>query len=83
MSCYLFIDHVVFGFGGFVFGLGINMSGRNRVRHKPDTQTCFVSPSGHYRTNIINGVGYLRSNSVVPLVLCTVVCNGWGNNIVL
>jgi hypothetical protein len=27
---------------------------------------------GHYRMNIINGVGHPRLNSVVPLVLCTV-----------
>jgi hypothetical protein len=26
---------------------------------------------GHYRTDIINGVDYLRSNLVMPLVLCT------------
>jgi hypothetical protein len=31
---------------------------------------------GHYRTDITNGVGYPRSDSVVPLVLCTVACNG-------
>jgi hypothetical protein len=37
----------------------------------------------HYKMDIINGVGHLRSDSVVPLVLCTVVCNGWGTNIVL
>jgi hypothetical protein len=38
---------------------------------------------GHYRTDIISGVGHLRSDSVVPLVLCMVACNGWGTNIVL
>jgi hypothetical protein len=38
---------------------------------------------GHYRANIISGVGHMTSNSVVPLVLCTVACNGWGTNIVL
>jgi hypothetical protein len=37
----------------------------------------------HYRTDIINGVGYSRSDSVVLLVLCTVACNGWSTNIVL
>jgi hypothetical protein len=31
--------------------------------------------SGHYRTNIISGVGHPRSDLVVPLVLCTVACN--------
>jgi hypothetical protein len=29
---------------------------------------------GHYRTNIISGVGHLKSNSVMPLVLRTVCC---------
>jgi hypothetical protein len=38
---------------------------------------------GHYRTDIISCVGHLRSELVVPLVLCTVVCNGWGIGIVL
>jgi hypothetical protein len=37
----------------------------------------------HYRTDIINSVGHLRSNLVVPLVLYMVACNGWGINIVL
>ena len=30
----------------------------------------------HYRMDIISGVGHPRSDSVVPLVLCTVACNG-------
>ena len=38
---------------------------------------------GHYRTYIISGVGYPRSNSVVLLLLCIVVCNGWGTGIVI
>ena len=38
---------------------------------------------GHYRTYIINGVGHPRSNSVVPLVLCTVAYNIWGTGVVL
>jgi hypothetical protein len=38
---------------------------------------------GHYRTNIISGVGHLRLDLIVPLVLCMVVCNGWGIGIVL
>jgi hypothetical protein len=37
----------------------------------------------HYRTDIINGVGHSRSDSVVSLVSCMVVCNGWGISIVL
>jgi hypothetical protein len=37
----------------------------------------------HYRTDIISGVGHLRLDSVVPLVLCMVVCNRWGIGIVL
>jgi hypothetical protein len=38
---------------------------------------------GHYRTNIISGVGHPRSDSVVPLMLFVVACNGWGTGIVL
>jgi hypothetical protein len=38
---------------------------------------------GHYRTDLISDVGHLRSDSVVPLVLCIVACNGWGTDIVL
>jgi hypothetical protein len=37
----------------------------------------------HYRTDIISSMGHSRSDSVVPLVLCTVACNGWGTGIVL
>ena len=33
---------------------------------------------GHYRTDIISGVGHLRSDSVVPLVLCTVAVQWLG-----
>jgi hypothetical protein len=29
---------------------------------------------GHYRTDVISSVGYLRSDSIVPLVLHTVCC---------
>ena len=29
---------------------------------------------GHYRTDIISGVGHLRSDSVMSLVLCTIYC---------
>jgi hypothetical protein len=32
------------------------------------------SMDGHYRTDVINGVGHLRSDLVVLLVLCTVCC---------
>jgi hypothetical protein len=34
-------------------------------------------------TDIISGVGRPRSDSVVPLVLCMVACNGWSTGIVL
>jgi hypothetical protein len=34
-------------------------------------------------TDIINDVGHPRSDSVVPLVLCTVACDIWGTGIVL
>jgi hypothetical protein len=39
--------------------------------------------SGHYRMDIISGVGHPKSDSIVPLVLRTVTCNGWGTSIVL
>jgi hypothetical protein len=32
------------------------------------------SMDGYYRTNIISSVGHLRSDSVVPLVLCSIFC---------
>ena len=41
------------------------------------------SIDGHYRTDVINGVGHPRSDSVVLLVLRTIVYNGWGISIVL
>ena len=48
----------------------------------PWIQWLFVASAaltdGHYRTDIIRSVGHPRSDSVVALVLCTVVCNGWG-----
>jgi hypothetical protein len=37
----------------------------------------------HYKMDIISGVGHPRSDSIVPLVLCKVACNGWGVSIVL
>jgi hypothetical protein len=30
---------------------------------------------GHYKMDIISGVGHPRLDLVVPLVLCTIVCN--------
>ena len=40
---------------------------------------CFVTSAtlmdGHYKTDIISGVGHPRLDSVVPLVLCTVAYN--------
>ena len=47
------------------------------------TKTQSFSMDGHYKTNIISGVGYPRSDSVMSLVLCTVASNGWGTDIVL
>jgi hypothetical protein len=32
--------------------------------------------NGYYRMDIISGVGHPRSDSIVPLVLCMVACNG-------
>jgi hypothetical protein len=37
----------------------------------------------HYRMDIISSMGHPRSQSIVSLVICTVVCNGWGIGIVL
>jgi hypothetical protein len=42
-----------------------------------------VLMGGHYKTDIISGVGHLRSDLVMLLVLCTIACNGWGIDIVL
>ena len=36
------------------------------------TKTQSFSMNGHYRMNIINSVGYSRSDSVMSLVLCMV-----------
>jgi hypothetical protein len=38
---------------------------------------------GHYRMDIISRVGHPRSDSVVPLVLCTVAYNIRGTDVVL
>jgi hypothetical protein len=38
---------------------------------------------GHYKTDIIKGVGHLRSNSIMLLVLCTVAYNIQGISVVL
>jgi hypothetical protein len=38
---------------------------------------------GHYRIDIISGVGYPRSDSVMPLVLCMVAYNIRGIGVVL
>jgi hypothetical protein len=39
--------------------------------------------SGHYRMDIISGMGHLRSDSVVLLVLCIVAYNIWRTGVVL
>jgi hypothetical protein len=39
--------------------------------------------SNHYRTNIISGVGYPRSDSIVSLVLCVVAYNIRGTGVAL
>jgi hypothetical protein len=48
---------------------------------------CFMASvaltGGHYRTDIISGVGHLRSDLVVPLMLCMVAYNIWGISVVL
>ena len=57
------------------------------VLYEPWTQWLFAAGvalnGNHYRTNIINGVGHPRSDSIVPVVLCMVGCNDWGTDIVL
>ena len=57
------------------------------VLYGPWIQWLFMASAalkgGHYRTDIINGVDHSRSNSIMPLVLCTVLCNGRGTSIVL
>jgi hypothetical protein len=44
-----------------------------------ESKGCFMTDatliSNHYRTNIISGVGHPRSNSIVPLELCTIAYN--------
>jgi hypothetical protein len=37
----------------------------------------------HYRMDIISNVGHRRLDSVGPLVLCMLMCNGWGIGIIL
>jgi hypothetical protein len=39
--------------------------------------------NGHYRTYIISSVGHPRLDSVMPLMLYTVVYNIWGTSVVL
>jgi hypothetical protein len=57
------------------------------VLYGPWIQWLFVASialkGDHYKTDINSGVGHRRSDSVMPLILCTVVCNGWGTDIVL
>jgi hypothetical protein len=48
---------------------------------------CFVADAAltddHYKMDIISSVGYPRSNSVVPPVLCTVAYNIGGTSVIL
>jgi hypothetical protein len=52
-----------------------------------ESNSCFVIVAtltdDHYKTYIISGVGYLRLNSVMPLVLWMVEYNVQGIDIVL
>jgi hypothetical protein len=49
-----------------------------------ESNGCFMAggalTGGHYRTNIISGVGHPRLDSVVPLVLCTAAYNILGTS---
>jgi hypothetical protein len=51
------------------------------------SNSCFMTSvalmDSHYRTDIISGAGYPMSDSVVPLVLCTITYNIQGTDIVL
>jgi hypothetical protein len=38
---------------------------------------------GHYRMDIISGISHPRSDSVMPLLLCTVTYNIQGTGVVL
>jgi hypothetical protein len=51
MSCYPFINRIAFELGGLthivkhvVFGLSLNMSDCNQVKHESDMQECFANP---------------------------------------
>jgi hypothetical protein len=51
------------------------------------SNSCFMFDTtltcGHYKIDIISGIGHLRSDSVVPLVLYTVAYNIQGTGVVL
>ena len=52
-----------------------------------ESNGCFMAGAAltdnRYKTDIISGVGHLRLDSIVPLVLCMVVYNIWGTGVVL
>jgi hypothetical protein len=43
------------------------------------TKTQPFPMDGHYRTNVINGVGHPRSDSIMPLVLCMITMQWLGH----
>ena len=51
------------------------------------SNSCFMTGTalmgGHYRTDIISDVGYPMSDSVVLLMICMIVYNTWGTDVVL
>ena len=47
------------------------------------TKTQPFPMDGYSKMDIISGVSYPRSDSIVLLVLCMVACNGWSIGIVL
>jgi hypothetical protein len=51
------------------------------------SNSCFIAGAtltgGHYRVDIISGVGHPNSDLVMLLVSCTVVYNIWGTDVVL
>ena len=50
----------------------------------PWIQWLFVAiKGGHYRIDIISGVGHSMSDLVVLLMLCMTTCNGWDIDIIV
>jgi hypothetical protein len=72
---------------GYVFTIYVNFIVRCVCYMCLGSNGCFMADAAltncHYRMDIISGVGHLRSDSIVLLVLCTVAYNIRGTSIVL